>query len=285
MSQSADVALIQYIGKQPRKTDSVRPGSGRVWDGPGAVLPIPAIEKLSYLAHRSVWIEVTEEQLKAQRREADEESVAEICESIKGLSLNAMTKISAFLDTEIRLAQVQEEAKRPAPTVEKTAAPNIATSDVITGGDEASLQAFQARITAVSNVIRDLDLKDDRIAVNGWPTPEAIQGQTGQLPTINEIIEAMRLLGHDVDGNPPPAALTGAEPEESEADPQKGAELRERAQMALAEIDDANETTVKEMADAFDIKIHPRAGEAKARETVRDGLKAIATGESQQPAA
>ena len=46
---------VQYVGTIAPRFDNIIPRSGRVWDKPGAALPIPEDEAFHYLAHDQVF--------------------------------------------------------------------------------------------------------------------------------------------------------------------------------------------------------------------------------------
>lgn len=72
------MVLIQYVGKQPSKSDSVNPASGRVWPHPGAVLSVPTSEKWDYITQPGFWREITAEQYRVllEREKAEGEWLA-----------------------------------------------------------------------------------------------------------------------------------------------------------------------------------------------------------------
>ena len=164
------------------------------------------------------------------------------------------------------------EASRPKAVKAKVPESPTKVDDIATTKDEASIRAYSQRINTIANVIKnDMDLREDTQATNGWPKAEAIQDRMGSLPTEDEIAEAMALLGIDA---LPPSTPTADDPSPEEIAAKQQA--RERAQIALGEVDDSDLATVREMASTFGIELKKTANLATARKTVKGALQKLA---------
>lgn len=247
----AKVALVQYTGKSQQFNDHLRRGSGRIWNGPGTVLQIPDNEKFVYLAHASLFREVTREQFEAEQATKDT-ALDTIKQAVVSLSLTDLKAALKVVQDEISLKAAQVPAVAPVVPVKES----LTAAEVAQSGDVATMQAYNERIQRVVTAIRGMDLKDDSIARNGRPTPEGVRDHMGgQLPTEDEITMAMQLIDGVI--------------EETQDD-----EAKAKAQAALAELAAADRATMLEMVKVFGVQAHHKLGDEKLREKLREHLEA-----------
>lgn len=237
-----DTVLLQYCGKQRPWKDNIR-NSGRIWPKPNSVLEMPATEKWSYLAHPALFREITRREAEILEAETSNETLQPVMAAISALSDDGLVAVLAFVEEEAeRRAEAAKNAPPPAapvPVVE-----GATKDDVAASGDLGQIQAYAARIQRIADGIKQMDLKYDLHATKGMPIPSAVQEHCGVLPTPEEVIEAMKVLGLEV----PVSAETAA------------AERAARADKILAAVGSLN----RDSADDFTSNNKPRVERVKA---------------------
>jgi hypothetical protein len=214
VSEQIPEALIRYRGKQRNRRDDVR-HSGRVWSGHGAVVKVPANEKLSYLAHPGEWEEISQAQLDAEaaaefHARGGIETIQKVLPSLsRALLLDLKAMVEAQLDAMggAPVAALQErdtDFLKPEETRAGQAAGGIefehgatsgeVVSDPALSSDPGTLNHHNARVEAVAAAIAELDRKDpEHYTSQGLPRVQALKDR-GIEATAAEIRDAMELI-------------------------------------------------------------------------------------------
>ncbi len=260
-----ETVLIQHIGLQEPRIDNISPASGRVWLKTGDALPVPVAEKYRYLAHPMSFREISDEDYLAAKEITDRD-VESFAEHIKGVSRDTLLKLKPLLDAEIAIRKLEPVAA-PLPVIVPVTA--LTAGDVANATDPAVMQVYKERIDKIVVAIKNMDLKDDSLAVNGRPKAQAIKDFVGgELPSEDDITEALAV----VTGIREPAApVDGEEPKKLELTP------RDKAVLALGELDLADRATLEQMASVFEVTFSARIGDDTLRERIRDVLIGLTT--------
>lgn len=258
-----ETVLIQHIGLQEPRIDNISPASGRVWLKTGDALSIPVAEKYRYLAHPMSFREISEEDYLAAKEVSDRD-VESFGESIKGLSRDTLLKLKPILDAEIAIRKLEPVAA-PLPVIVPVTA--LTAADVANATDPAVMQVYKERIDKIVIAIKNMDLKDDSLAVNGRPKAQAIKDfMGGDLPSEDDITEALAVVTGIREPAAPAADEEAKKPELTQ---------RDKAVLALAELDIAERVTLEQMAGVFEVAFAARIGDDTLRERIRDVLTGI----------
>lgn len=173
-----ETALIQYVGKKSRKADNVR-NTGRVWEGEGSIIRVPLADAGYYVAHPMIWRQVTEAEGMAYAESVSDTALSGILLGLQGLSQSGLVAV---------INAARERMDNPPEQ-------GVTTKSVL---DAESHRGQSERIQTIAAAMRHLDLKyDDHASPDGIPHARAIQDQCGILPSVEEIKEAMLMLGLD----------------------------------------------------------------------------------------
>lgn len=194
---AASVALIQYVGKQPRKRDNVR-DSGREWPGPGSVLEVPLAEKHSYLAHPGEWQEITTEQLALQKQAADQSRTVaqELGDLIQQMDEGSLTEILDVVQRALhaRRSTAAARAGTPPPPPLAPVEPPQAKDEPPAVAPEQKQSAD--RVDQIVRVVRELDPKNpEHYTKNGLPRVGVVEEILKYDVTADEV-EAAHLAVH-----------------------------------------------------------------------------------------
>lgn len=264
--------LIQYIGKGASKIDNVRAGSGRYWPKRGTALEIPDVERYSYLAHPDVFREISAETYAAEAA-LSQDGLTAIKAALAPMSAGGVKEVLSVVQDELTLKiemELKPESTPPRAPVGLTAA------DVANSNDAGTMLAYDTRIRSVANAIREIDLKNDELAINGRPTPEAVRDMLGgNIPTEDEIAEAMYMLGAKPRFASAVEAGVGLISIEPLAIQPQLNERHEKAQAAIADLPDADRETMLKMAEVFGIKVKKNTPTGPLRNKLREALELI----------
>ena len=183
--------LIQYIGKGEGMRDMIRFVQHRVWIGRGSVVSVGDDEAQSYLNHPTVFREVTEEQLQAEKQQeaAREIRLDTLTEAVKAMPRETLETMLATIKGELDTRDAEQRAHiESVPVLDPTAVngiPIVAT--------ETDLDQINARANAIRIAVQSLETGNpDHFTSAGKPRVGAVKDATGLDVTAAEIDAAMQ---------------------------------------------------------------------------------------------